>query len=236
MLRHTHLRMLTTLRVTVPLTILAALSAAAPAHAAELFGGVYKHAVHSPFSLEGGRERGFDLQLGFRGGRLFPRLGLQPYAFGAFNTAGDTSYAAAGLSWRFGKTVYVRPGLGLAMRMPRVLLYLQSTSRRRAAATPPRVVRSALGPPQPGHLVQPPEPRHRQRRRAGQFALLKCGFCASAPQHRLGLDHPVEGRLVDQSQLNPRLLQRQPLLVGVLGDLRGIVIADFGRQRGDQHQ
>jgi lipid A 3-O-deacylase len=115
MLRHKHLRMLNTLRVTLPLTILAALSAAAPAHAAELFGGVYKHAVHSPFSLEGGRERGVDLQLGFRGGRLFPRLGLQPYAFGAFNTAGDTSYAAAGLSWRFGKTLYVRPGLGLAI-------------------------------------------------------------------------------------------------------------------------
>ena len=107
--------MFNTLRVTVALTILAALFAAAPAHAAELFGGVYKHAVPSPFSLEGGREKGIDLQLGFRGGRLFPGLGLQPYAFGAFNTAGDTSYAAAGLSWRFGKTLFVRPGLGLAI-------------------------------------------------------------------------------------------------------------------------
>ncbi len=102
-------------RITVPLTLLAALCAAAPAHAAELFGGIYKHAVHSPFSLEGGREQGVDLQLGFRGGRLFPGLGLQPYAFGAFNTAGDTSYAAAGLSCRFGKTMFVRPGLGLAI-------------------------------------------------------------------------------------------------------------------------
>ena len=107
--------MINRLRITVPLTVLALLSAAAPAHAAELFGGVYKHAVHSPFSLEGGREQGVDLQLGFRGGRLFPGLGLQPYVFGAFNTAGDTSYAAAGLSWRFGKTLFVRPGLGLAI-------------------------------------------------------------------------------------------------------------------------
>lgn len=107
--------MINSLRSTVPLTVLALLSAAAPAHAAELFGGIYKHAVHSPFSLEGGREQGVDLQLGFRGGRLFPGLGLEPYAFGAFNTAGDTSYAAAGLSWRFGKTLFVRPGLGLAI-------------------------------------------------------------------------------------------------------------------------
>ena len=40
---------------------------------------------------------------------------LEPYAFGALNTAGDTSYAAAGLSARFGKSIYVRPGLGIAV-------------------------------------------------------------------------------------------------------------------------
>ena len=103
------------LRTTVPLALFIALAAATPAPAAELFGGIYKHAASTPFTLEGGREQGVDLQLGVRGGRLFPGLGLQPYAFGAFNTAGDTSYAAAGLSWRFGKTLFVRPGLGLAI-------------------------------------------------------------------------------------------------------------------------
>jgi lipid A 3-O-deacylase len=86
-----------------------------PAMATELFGGIYSHAVSTPFSLEGGRERGVDLMLGIRGGKIISGLGLQPYAFGALNSAGDTSYAAAGLSWRFGKTLYVRPGIGLAI-------------------------------------------------------------------------------------------------------------------------
>jgi len=66
-------------------------------------------------SLEGGREQGVDFQLGYRGGRLFPGLGLQPYVFGALNSAGDTSYAAAGLSWKFGDKLFIRPGLGLAI-------------------------------------------------------------------------------------------------------------------------
>ncbi|MFN2472853.1 MAG: acyloxyacyl hydrolase [Sphingomicrobium sp.] len=90
-------------------------SSAAPAHAGELFGGIYKHAVETPLSLEGGLEKGFDFQLGYRGDRLFPGLGLQPYAFGALNSAGDTSYAAAGLSWKFGDKVFIRPGLGIAI-------------------------------------------------------------------------------------------------------------------------
>lgn len=95
--------------------ILAASLASTPAHAGELFGGLYKHAVNTPFSLEGGREQGVDVQLGYRGGRLFPRLGLQPYAFAALNSAGDTSYAAAGLSWKFGDRLFIRPGLGIAV-------------------------------------------------------------------------------------------------------------------------
>ena len=40
---------------------------------------------------------------------------LQPYLFGALNTAGETSYAAVGLSAKFGRRIYVRPGLGIAI-------------------------------------------------------------------------------------------------------------------------
>ena len=98
----------------IPLALAATL-AATPANAAEIFGGLYKHAVDTPLSLEGGRERGVDVQFGYRGGRLFPPLGLQPYVFGALNSAGDTSYAAAGLSWKFGDRIFIRPGLGLAI-------------------------------------------------------------------------------------------------------------------------
>jgi len=91
-----------------------ALSAiAAPAGAGELFGGVYVHDVDTPLS-QSGVEGGADLQFGYRGGRI-GRTPLQPYVFGALNSAGKTSYAAAGLSAKFGDRVYVRPGLGIAV-------------------------------------------------------------------------------------------------------------------------
>jgi hypothetical protein len=96
----------------------AILLAAAPAHAGELFGGVYIHDVRLPTDRSG-LEDGLDLQLGLRGGALTNVLGaqLQPYAFGGLNTAGQTIYAAAGLSLRFpvGKTLFIRPGVGLAI-------------------------------------------------------------------------------------------------------------------------
>ncbi len=88
-----------------------------PALAGEIFGGVYAHNVDTPLTLDGGTENGVDVQLGWRGGALVPLLGtsLRPYAFGALNTAGNTSYAAVGLSAKFGGRVYIRPGLGLAI-------------------------------------------------------------------------------------------------------------------------
>jgi hypothetical protein len=88
------------------------------ANAAEVFGGVYAHDVKLPTDLSG-REGGADLMLGLRGGTIAKPLGaeLQPYVFGALNTAGDTDYAAVGFSVKFGlgKSVYFRPGLGLAI-------------------------------------------------------------------------------------------------------------------------
>jgi lipid A 3-O-deacylase len=98
------------------LTIAAALLLVPTAASAqELFGGLHAHAVGTPLSLGSSRESGVDLQLGYRGGNLIRGTGLQPYAFGALNTKGDTSYAAAGLSWKFGDRVYIRPGVGLAI-------------------------------------------------------------------------------------------------------------------------
>ena len=100
----------------VAMLILAAAStiAPSPAQAGELFAGVHKHAVDSPLSLGGGREQGIDLSVGYRfagiGGSRF-----QPYVFGALNTSGDTNYAAAGVSAKFGRQIYIRPGLGVAI-------------------------------------------------------------------------------------------------------------------------
>ena len=87
--------------------------APAPAAAGELFGGLYVHDVNTPLT-QSGFEQGADVQLGWRGGRI-GRTPLQPYVFGAINTAGDTSYAAAGISAKFGGRLYVRPGLGVAV-------------------------------------------------------------------------------------------------------------------------
>lgn len=87
--------------------------ATAPAQAGEVFGGVYAHDVKLPTD-KSGVERGADLMLGYRGGRI-GHTPLQPYFFGALNSAGDTSYAAVGLSAKFGSSIYFRPGLGLAI-------------------------------------------------------------------------------------------------------------------------
>jgi lipid A 3-O-deacylase len=100
----------------IPLVLLGsalAATASVPAQAGELFAGLYVHDVDSPLT-QSGFEQGADVQLGWRGGRI-GRMPLQPYVFGAVNTAGDTNYAAAGVSAKFGGQLYVRPGLGIAV-------------------------------------------------------------------------------------------------------------------------
>jgi hypothetical protein len=97
----------------VALLAIAAIAVASPAQADELFGGVYVHDIDSPLTASG-IEGGADIQLGYRWDRI-GRTPLQPYLFGAVNTAGETSYAAVGLSAKFGDRIYVRPGLGIAI-------------------------------------------------------------------------------------------------------------------------
>ena len=83
------------------------------ANAGELFGGVYVHDVKTPLD-KSGIEGGADIMLGYRGGGI-GHTPLQPYIFGALNTAGETNYAAVGLSAKFGRSIYIRPGLGIAV-------------------------------------------------------------------------------------------------------------------------
>lgn len=40
---------------------------------------------------------------------------IQPHAFVSLNSAGNTHYAAIGISRKFGDRIYVRPGVGLAV-------------------------------------------------------------------------------------------------------------------------
>jgi hypothetical protein len=95
----------------------AILATASPVAAADLFGGLYVHDIKTPIDLRG-IEGGVDVQFGVRGDRLkgLAFLGApSPYAFAAVNSAGGTHYAAAGLSWKIGDRLYLRPGFGLAV-------------------------------------------------------------------------------------------------------------------------
>ncbi|MGZ8285289.1 MAG: acyloxyacyl hydrolase [Allosphingosinicella sp.] len=91
--------------------------AAARSDATELFGGVYVHDVDTGLT-KSGIEDGVDFEIGWRGDRIgFLRAvgGPRPQAFVSVNSAGDTHFAAAGIGWKVGGRVYLRPGIGLAV-------------------------------------------------------------------------------------------------------------------------
>jgi hypothetical protein len=95
----------------------AALLAATPASADELFGGLYAHDVKTGITASG-IEDGVDVQIGWRGEkmRFLSAVGSpSPHVFVQANSAGDTHFAAAGISWKIGDKVYVRPGVGIAV-------------------------------------------------------------------------------------------------------------------------
>jgi hypothetical protein len=89
-------------------------AAAAPALAGEIFGGLYVHDVDTPLT-HSGIEGGIDAQLGYRWDPLMNENGPQPYVFAAVNSAGETNYAAAGMSFKIGDKFFLRPGLGIAV-------------------------------------------------------------------------------------------------------------------------
>ena len=102
------------------------------AQAADIFVGVLSHDVDTSFTI-GGFERGADLQVGWRGERIGALRFLgspSPYLFGSLSTAGETNFAAAGLSWRIGGKLYVRPGIGLAIHDRKRLIVGEDGFRR----------------------------------------------------------------------------------------------------------
>ena len=104
---------------------LLALAVAAPAQAGEVFGGLYVHDVDTPLT-HSGIEGGADVQLGYRWGDK----GLQPYVFAAANSAGNTHYAAVGISYKFGDRLFVRPGLGIAVHTGSAKNFNDPTNRK----------------------------------------------------------------------------------------------------------
>jgi lipid A 3-O-deacylase len=94
-----------------------------PAHAQEIYVGASKHGVDTPFSIENGEGRGADLQAGIRSKRIeaLDFLGKpQAHLHGQVSLNGDTSFVAAGLSWKIGDKIYVRPGIGLALHNDKI--------------------------------------------------------------------------------------------------------------------
>lgn len=96
---------------------------AAPARAAEVYGGLFKHDITAVGNFVGlgaaGREEGVDIQLGVRTGRLETLTVLgrpQAHATLSVNSNNTSNFVAAGFDWAIplGKRVYVRPGFGLA--------------------------------------------------------------------------------------------------------------------------
>jgi hypothetical protein len=104
-------------RISLIAAAASALLIATPASAGELFGGLYAHDVDTPLN-KGGYEGGLAVSAGFRGDRIRALKGIggpSPYVLVSVSTEGGTNLAAAGLSWKIGRKVYLRPGIGLAI-------------------------------------------------------------------------------------------------------------------------
>lgn len=93
----------------------AALAFAAPVGADQVWVGLYDHDVTiAQTAFEGGQ----DVKAGWIGD---PIAGLgaigspSPHVLVSRSLNGETDYVAAGVNWTFGKTIYARPGIGIAV-------------------------------------------------------------------------------------------------------------------------
>lgn len=96
-------------------SMLLLLAAAAPAHADQLWAGLYDH--DATFADEK-FESGADIKAGWIGEPIEALAAIgrpAPHLLLSAALDGGTDYAAAGLNWKFGRTFYLRPGIGLAI-------------------------------------------------------------------------------------------------------------------------
>ncbi len=97
------------------LLAIAILAVAVPARADSVWFGVYQHDVTIAQTRF---ETGQDIKLGWIGDRLdgLGAIGTpSPHVLISKSLSGETDYIAAGLNWTVGSTVYVRPGIGIAV-------------------------------------------------------------------------------------------------------------------------
>jgi lipid A 3-O-deacylase len=95
---------------------------AQPVMAQEVYVGSSFHGVDTPFSLET-FERGSDLQAGIRSAPIAALKAIgrpSAYVHAQVSLQGNTSLVASGLSWKFGRKFYVRPGIGLALHNDKI--------------------------------------------------------------------------------------------------------------------
>lgn len=108
----------------VLIAVATALAAVGPAAAGELFAGVYAHDVDDPLSA-GKFEHGAQIVAGARTAALDELTFLgrpRVHLLAGVNTKGGLNYVASGLAWRFSltRTVYLQPGIGVAIHDNRV--------------------------------------------------------------------------------------------------------------------
>ena len=94
--------------------ILACSAFSSPAHCQEVFAGLFRHdaAITRSRMIEGGE----DLEIGIRFSPIFASIGgPHPQALILVNTEGGADFASAGLGWKLGSRLYLRPSLGIAV-------------------------------------------------------------------------------------------------------------------------
>lgn len=97
------------------MTIVAGVTAASPARADQLWAGVYDH--DATFANEK-FESGADIKAGWIGEPIEALSAIgrpAPHVLLSAALDGGTDYAAVGLNWKFGRTFYLRPGIGLSV-------------------------------------------------------------------------------------------------------------------------
>lgn len=83
-----------------------------PAFADDVMAGVAVHGVDVPWARGPQEDRGgVSISAGYR----FASEGLAPYIYGSVNTDGRSNLLAAGISYKLGTKVYVRPAFGMAL-------------------------------------------------------------------------------------------------------------------------
>ncbi|WP_430416579.1 acyloxyacyl hydrolase [Parasphingorhabdus sp.] len=103
--------------ISAAIAISLGMSVSQPAHADEIYGGIAAHQLLTIVAMENA-EDGVDVQAGYRGDPIEALSAIgkpSPYVLASLNLSGDTSFAAIGLSWKFGDKIYVRPGIGIAI-------------------------------------------------------------------------------------------------------------------------